>query len=756
ARLRDRLDGELGVEPGPELRAVHLRVLRQELPGPVARKVAPVRVPVSSFVGRDADLAAVLGRLERCRVVTLCGPGGVGKTRLAAHVAAAVAGRYADGALLVEFGSGGPGDVGAALAAALGLSDLRAGSLADLVVDGLAVRHQLLVLDNCEHVADEVAAVVEAVAAGTLHVDVLATSREPLRVDGEQVHAVAPLDPAAAARLLADRMHAGDADAPGQAALVERVCRHVDGLPLAVELAAGRAVHLGLAGLLEALEQPNALDVLRGGRRTAAPRHRSLRDVVDWSYGLLDDGQRALFDRISVFAGPVEGAAVRAVCGRDDGLVDLVERSLVVRRPGEPARFGMLETLRAYGRTHLATDPDTPRLRARHAEWAVGLADELRAARRGPGEAAAVRRFDAHLADLNRAHDWLCANGPRPRLLRLTLLFAELAYLRGRVDLARVLDRTLEVVGPAADPLVARLLGLSASVRWMHGELDAASEQAHRALELAARTDDPTSARDAHESLANVASFRGDLGAAVQHLRAALPLYEQAGDVEGQVLALTDLTIICAYAGERAASEAHERALAVVADRLGSPTARAWTSYARGERRAEAGEPGAAAHLTAAVRAAEEVGSGFIAGIARHTLLTSAARESADPAAALAAFGPLIDHWHGFGAWSQLWIAIRALVEALSRVERHADAALLLGALRASRRASPVFGPDAARLDAVERAARTALGADFAAVVDYGATLGDTTAVAAARRAAAAPGSGKPPSGRVASGTWLS
>ncbi|MCO1657840.1 ATP-binding protein [Pseudonocardia humida] len=747
ARLRDRLDAELGVEPGPELRAVHLRVLRQELPAPrpapapTARRT-PVRVPVSSFVGRDADLGAVSALLRDGRVVTLCGPGGVGKTRLAVHVAAAIAGRYPDGALVVEFGGGGPADVAAALAAALGLSDLRAGSPAELVVDGLAVRHQLLVLDNCEHVADEVAAVVEAVVAGAPAVDVLATSREPLRVDGEQVHAVAPLDGAAAARLLADRLRAGDPAAvpgPGQAALVEQVCRRLDGLPLAVELAAGRAVHVGLAGLVEALEHPHALDVLRGGRRTAAPRHRSLRDVVDWSYGLLDDRQRTLFDRMSVFAGPVERAAVRAVCEEHDGLADLVERSLVVRHPGEPARFGMLETLRAYGRAHLATDPGTPRLRARHADWAVGLAEEVRAGRRGPGEAAAVRRFEAHLADLNRAHDWLCANGPRPQLLRLTLLFAELAYLRGRVDLTRVLDRTLDVVddpGAAVDPLVPRLLGLSASVRWMHGELDLAAEQAHRALELAARTDDPTSARDAHESLANVASFRGELGAALEHARAALELDERVDDQEGRVVALTDLTIICAYAADGPAAAHYEERLVAAADRLGSPTARAWSHYARGERRAEAGEPGAAAHLAAAVRAAEEVGSGFIAGVARHTLLTSAARGSTDPASALAGFGPLIDHWHGFGAWSQLWIAIRALVETLSRLDRHAEAALLLAALRASRRASPVFGSDAARLDAVDRAARATLGTDFDALAEYGAALGDTAAVAAARRAA--------------------
>jgi predicted ATPase/DNA-binding SARP family transcriptional activator len=761
-RLRDRLAEELGVEPSAALRELHVQVLRQQVPVPTGpedngaanlarRERAPRRpgLPASSFVGRDADVVAVAELLARHPVVTLRGPGGVGKTRLATHVAVRVGDRYDDGVLLVEFGHGGPADVVAVLAAALGLTDVRTGALAELVVDALVVRRQLLVLDNCEHVADEVAAVVEAVTVGAPDVDVLVTSREPLRVDGEQVHVVAPLPTPSAAQLLTDRIRAADPAAaePADGQLVERVCQRLDGLPLALELAAGRAVVLGLPGLLSELEKPSALDVLRGGRRTAAQRHRSLRELVDWSYGLLDDAQRTLFDQLSMFAGPVELAAVRAVCEYPDRLPDLVERSLVVRHPGEPARFGMLETLRTYGRARLATDPSAARLRARHAAWAVELADGVQAARRGPAEAAAVRRFDTHLPDLHRAHEWLCAAGPTEDLLRLTVPFAELAYLRGRVDLLRVLERTLRAVGVGDDgaadlagasvhPLVPRLLGMSATVQWMHGNLDLSAQQAHRALALAARCNDPASACDAYEALANVASFRGELDTAVEHAELSHALYVAVGDLEGQILALTDLTFLAAYRGDDPASERYERALSDAAERLGSPTARAWLCYAMGERRAESGSPAAAGYLAEAVRTAEEVGSGFVAGVARHTLLTSAARDTADPAAVLAAFGPLIEHWQGFGAWTQLWIAVRALIETLSRLERHAEAAVLLAALRASPRASRVFGADAARLAAVERAARAVLGPRFDVLALRGATLGDTAAVAAARRAA--------------------
>jgi len=156
--------------------------------------------------------------------------------------------------------------------------------------------------------------------------------------------------------------------------------------------------------------------------------------------------------------------------------------------------------------------------------------------------------------------------------------------------------------------------------------------------------------------------------------------------------------------------------------------------YTRGECRAERGDPQAVRYLTEAVTLAEEAGLSFVAGIARHTLLTSAARTAADPAQALRSFGPLLDHWHGFGSWTQLWMAVRALAETLSRLGRHREATLLIGAMSASRRASRVFGADSARLAAAEATARAALGAGFEACRAEGAALGDTGAIAVARR----------------------
>ena len=752
ARLRARLADELGMDPSPRLCEFEQRVLRQDLPtasvAPVPRTVSRPRLPVSSFIGRDATMAHAGALLERHRIVTLCGPGGVGKTRLALHVAAAVASRYGDGALVVEFGEGGRDDVEPMLAAALRMSDTGpTESFAERVTALLAVRHQLLLFDNCEHVADRIAELVEAVSAGTPRVDLLLTSREPLRVDGERVLGVEPLAPDAAAELLVDRMSAAepDPDGPQRIApeLVAEVCRRLDGLPLALELAAARAAPLGLRALLRELDEP--FDVLRNGRRTAAARHRSLRDVVAWSYGLLGDAQRGLFERMSVFAGPVEYAAVVAVCGDAAALPDLVDRSLVVRHPGEPPSYGLLETLRAFGRSRLAGDPEADRLRTRHATWAAALADEITAARRGPGEVVAIRRFDIHLAEMRRAQAWLCAHGPVDELVRLTVPVAELSYLQGRTDLVLFLEETLRTLGVldpegavpgTAHPTVATLLAYHAHTLWPRGRLDAAERQAVRAIELAAVSGDPATARDGHDALANVHSFRPDLPAALQHARTARALALAAGDPETEVMALLDLAVTSTYAGEHATANRYEWEMADLVGRIGSATGRACLAYTRGEIRAERGDPGAGRHLQEAVDIAEEAGLWFIAGIARHTLLTSAARAATDPVAALATFDPLIDHWHRFGAWTQLWIALRALAETLSRAGRHRDTAVLLGALHASRRASRLYGPDAVRLQEVEAAARTALGEQFSALYVEGVALGDTGAVALARRIA--------------------
>ena len=367
--LREQLAEQLGIDPSPELRRLEQQVLLQEVvaahppPAPTTRASRPT-LPVSSFVGRDEDAARAIRLLGDCRIVTVCGPGGVGKTRLARHVAHVVADQYADGVMWVELSLlRDPADVPGAVAAELRLHVLDGEQLSDRIVQVLAVRRHLIVFDNCEHLADAVAALVETISMAADGVDLLLTSREPLRVDGEHLITLAPLDEAAAVTLLTDRLRAVGLDATSTSnddALLVEIVRRVDRLPLALELAAARVPGLGLQAVCDALDEP--YDVLRQGRRTAVTRHRSLLDVVDWSYRLLTEPQRHLFVQLGVFVGPVDADAIVTVCGADactdmpvvEILSQLVDRSLVTVAVGDPTTYGMLDTLRAFGRRYLS------------------------------------------------------------------------------------------------------------------------------------------------------------------------------------------------------------------------------------------------------------------------------------------------------------------------------------------------------------------------------------------------------------------
>ncbi|WP_410616347.1 BTAD domain-containing putative transcriptional regulator [Amycolatopsis sp. lyj-109] len=392
-RTRETLADSLGVDPSPELSEVHVALLRGELGRREETRKTNLRAELTSFVGKDADVAAVGELIAEHRLTTLIGPGGSGKTRQATETARTLLGDFPDGAWLVELAGTGPGDdVAQATLGALKLRDSLVGEAPDAeptdrVVAALRERSMLLILDNCEHVIESAAAFAHRVLGECRRLRILATSREPLGITGEALWQVAPLvlppenaDPAEieaapAVRLLRDRAGAVRKDLTADARTLARVCRALDGMPLAIELAAARLRTMSLDQLAHRLD--DRFRLLTGGSRTALPRHRTLRAVIDWSWELLSDAERVVLRRLSVFAGGASLEAAERVCGDDsadvlDLLTSLTEKSLVVV-VGE--RYRMLGTIKEYAEQRLAEAGETDVARRAHLAYFTELVE---------------------------------------------------------------------------------------------------------------------------------------------------------------------------------------------------------------------------------------------------------------------------------------------------------------------------------------------------------------------------------------------
>ena len=380
---------------------------------------------LTSFVGRAGVVDEIAGQLGQYRLVTVTGPGGAGKTRLAGEVARQVAGRFADGVWLAELAAvRDPAQVAAAVAAALGIRELPAVAAADALARALARRQLLLVLDNCEHVIGAAAELCGRLLLGADDVRVLATSREPLRIAGEARYRLAPLtlpdpdnpadpDGSEAVALFADRARRADASfaLDGETApVVARLVARLDGMPLAIELAAARVEALGVAQLLDRID--DRFTLLEAGDRLAAARQRSLAATVEWSYRLLDERERRVFRAVSVFPGPftLEGAEAVAGAGAGPAVLHLVDCSLLVPPRAGPdgrSRYVMLETLRAYGAGLLAEAGEGDAVAAALAGYALRVAEDAMAGlTAGAGEVAAARWLDAEDATMRQALDW--------------------------------------------------------------------------------------------------------------------------------------------------------------------------------------------------------------------------------------------------------------------------------------------------------------------------------------------------------------
>jgi predicted ATPase/DNA-binding CsgD family transcriptional regulator len=502
---------------------------------------------LTRFIGRAGPVREVAGLLGEYRLVTVTGPGGVGKTRLAGQVARAVAGRFADGVWLAELAPARDGgQVPAVVAAALGVREQPGVPAAEALARVLSRQQLLLVLDNCEHVIGAAAELCAGLLGGCDDVRVLATSREPLAVAGEARYRLGPLtlpgddapsggDGSEAVALFADRARRADPRftlGGDSAPVVARLVARLDGMPLAIELAAARVEALGVGHLLDRIDDRFAL--LAGGDRLAPGRHRSLAAAVEWSYRLLEEHQRRVFRQLSVFAGPFTLEAAEAVAGTDAGpvVLHLVECSLLVPpREGTDGRFrySMLETLRAYGAGLLAGAGEQNQAAAALAQYAVGVAEEAAAGLQTvEGEAAAVRWLDAEDATTAQVLAWGSEHDASVAL-RLVAALGCWWQMRGRLaaqyPLLREMARRAE---PGSDGWCAAQYWLS-SLLYFSGDLAAALGQFTGLRDAAARRGPCPALADGLMGRAGILLNMGRYAEAGEEARRALAVAREIG-----------------------------------------------------------------------------------------------------------------------------------------------------------------------------------------------------------------------------------
>ncbi len=737
-RFRRALADELGLDPSAELREAHRRVL--EASTDPARRALPA-VPKTSLVGRGDTLAALAELLGEAGLVTLTGPGGVGKTRLALHAAHSMQTRYRDGVWFCDLTAVPPGgSVPAAVASILGVDPRPGEPLEDRIAGFLRPRRALIVLDNCEHVIDGAASLVSRTLAAAAGVTVLATSRERLCVPGERRLPVdpLPLPPGPAVRGPAVRLFRDRAQSANPAFLsgevesdVAELCRMLGGLPLAIEIAAARTATRAPADLLRELQARAGQLLAERGR---PDRHASLHAIIAWSCRLLDPSTLAVFERLAVFAGGWHADAATAVAGYgrtghvDRALDQLAERSLIsAAASAGQTRWNMLEPVRAWAGHQLGRRGEADATRDRHAGFFAEFAERAAAGLRGPAERHWAEQLTVEMSNLRAAHRWLVDNDRSHTALRLASACYPWVFAGAPAEVAGWAREAAGRFPDADHPALAGALATAAAGAWRHGDAETAITLASRGAEL-----DPgggPATRWALDALGDASIIAGRYDQAISAYRAAIPLAEAAADPITLCNGMGGVALGLAYQGRAAEAIAQADDVVRKTASIDNPSTQGWAHYFAGETRVDTHPHIALPLLRRAVAEAERAGNRFLLGVALVSLVSVQAR-TADAADTLARYRWLITYWQQTGAWSQLWITVHSLIEALHRSGQPEPAAVLCGALSASPTAPPLNGPDADRLAAIEAGLIERFGPDrFAALRARGTAMNDTAAI---------------------------
>jgi predicted ATPase len=664
--------------------------LRTDFPALGGLDASPgnLRAPTTSFIGRESEIAELQTTLKAHRLVTSTGVGGVGKTRLTVEVAARLADEFPDGVWVFELAAvTDPSAVPDAVAAVLGITQQPAKSLSESVAAALEGRVRLLVFDNCEHVLDAAAELVEAILAQSATVTVLATSREGLGVADEQLWPVPSLDVAGGidsaavelfverARSVAPRFSVAQADEAG--AVVE-ICRRLDGIPLAIELAAARMASMTASEMRDHLDQRFRLLV---GSRRGLGRHQTLRQAVAWSYDMLDDAEKALLDRCSVFAGGFDLQSVCAVAGSDDvdhyailDLLDaLVRKSLIIAdRSTGRTRFSMLETIRQFAEEKLANSCGVDAARVSHARYFAGRASDVVALWDGPRQRETYLWFTTEFANLRAAFWWSARNHD---LDSAATLATHSTFLGVWVEQYEPVAWAEELIEPARAVDHRRLL-----------QLYVVAAQCY----AAGRAEDAVGYLEASLQLKNSAAFDPDL---YETQPATGTVYMAAGRPQRWVDVCRDaiargpgprtvtracLVMALNFLGDGDGARLASKGLLAAADATDNPNTACFALVAHGIAHRDTDPVAAYDVQRRAVMLARESGNRQMEMAAAVSMSAFAAAEG-DPVEAFDYLTRIIRRYHDSGSVSLLQYPMPILAALFDRIGRHEQAATICG-----------------------------------------------------------------------------
>jgi predicted ATPase/DNA-binding SARP family transcriptional activator len=614
-RARAELADQLGLDPGPQLQATHRAILDHDPdllgPAPAAAATDPlpgnVPTPLTTFVGRTRDLTDVLSAVWQSRLVSVTGVGGVGKSRLAIEVCLRCRPAFPGGVWWVELAAvQQPGLVAQVVAATLGLRERGRRETVRLLIDHLVDADTLIVFDNCEHLLTEVADLVDELLAACSRLRVLSTTRERLGVNGEVLRPWSGLpvsasdltDPATirqfdAVRLFEDRARAARPDLVldgTSTAAAADVCRQLDGLPLAIELAAARANALSVADIAVRLD--DRFRLLRAGTRSGLARHQTLRAAVDWSFELLSPREQTLFARLSAFVGGFTLHAAETL-GADDGhdttvtelLVALVDKSLLaMSEPGTgPQRYRLLETMRLYGRERLAASGELSAIGDRHAAYYLDVVKNARSALFGPGQAAQLRLLEVELGNIRAALAWLLRSGQAASALHLAGWLYPLWDRHGHYEEGRRwLTQALATSEAAPTRARARALDSAAGLALIQGDHETAGAEADVAAALSRRIGDRSGLAQALTTRGLAAIYADRVPDATVMLQEAREVARSAGDHHAEAASMVYLMTAFLAAGDCDRTRQLGDEATILLDRIGDPEGLAWTRVLRG------------------------------------------------------------------------------------------------------------------------------------------------------------------------------